>query len=47
MVFVSDDREQLRTTFDSAASLYHQARPEYPAGLFDELVRLEIGRAHV
>jgi SAM-dependent methyltransferase len=40
MVFVSDDREQLRTTFNSAAALYHQARPEYPAELFDELVRL-------
>lgn len=40
MVFVSDDREQLRTTFNSAASLYHQARPEYPAELFDELVWL-------
>jgi SAM-dependent methyltransferase len=34
------DRDQLRTTFDSAAALYHQARPEYPAELFDELVRL-------
>ena len=40
MDFVSDDRDQLRTTFNSAASLYHQARPEYPAELFDELVRL-------
>ena len=40
MDFVSADREQLRTTFNSAASRYHQARPEYPAGLFDELVRL-------
>jgi len=40
MVFVPDDREQLRTTFNSAASLYHQARPEYPAELFGELVRL-------
>jgi SAM-dependent methyltransferase len=40
MVFVPDDREQLRTTFNSAASLYHQARPEYPAELFDELVWL-------
>jgi SAM-dependent methyltransferase len=39
-VFVSEDREQLRTTFNSASSLYHQARPEYPAELFDELVRL-------
>jgi SAM-dependent methyltransferase len=40
MVFVSADREQLRTAFDSAASLYHEARPEYPAELFEELVRL-------
>ena len=40
MDFVSADREQLRTTFNSAASLYHQARPEYPVELFDELVRL-------
>src|SRR5690348_9503758 len=40
MVFVTADREQLRTTFNSAASLYHQARPEYPAALYDELVRL-------
>jgi SAM-dependent methyltransferase len=37
---VADDREQLRVTFDSAARLYHRARPEYPDGLFDELVRL-------
>jgi SAM-dependent methyltransferase len=34
------DREQLRTTFDSAAALYQQARPEYPAELYDELIRL-------
>jgi SAM-dependent methyltransferase len=40
MVFVSDDRERLRTTFNSAASLYQQARPEYPAELYDELVRM-------
>jgi SAM-dependent methyltransferase len=40
MVFVTADREQLRTTFNSAASLYHQGRPEYPAELFDELMRL-------
>ena len=40
MVFVSDDRERLRTTFNSAARRYHQARPEYPAGLYDELARL-------
>jgi SAM-dependent methyltransferase len=40
MDFVSDDRDQLRTTFNSAAALYHQARPEYPAELFGELARL-------
>src|SRR6059058_3185216 len=40
MVFVASDRERLKTTFNSAARLYHQARPEYPDGLFDELVRL-------
>jgi SAM-dependent methyltransferase len=34
------DREQLRTTFDSAARLYHQARPDYPDSLFDELASL-------
>jgi SAM-dependent methyltransferase len=40
MACVPGDREQLRTTFDSAARLYHQARPDYPAELFDELARL-------
>src|SRR5579871_6690914 len=40
MVLVSDDREQLRTTFNSASALYHRARPEYPDELFGELVRL-------
>jgi SAM-dependent methyltransferase len=35
---VADEREQLRTTFDSAADLYQQARPEYPEALFDALV---------
>jgi SAM-dependent methyltransferase len=34
------DREQLRTTFDSAARLYHEARPDYPDGLYDELIAL-------
>ncbi len=37
---VPGDREQLRATFDSAAQLYHQARPDYPDELFDELVRV-------
>src|SRR5580704_15425740 len=34
------DRELLRATFDAAADRYQQARPDYPADLFDELVRL-------
>jgi SAM-dependent methyltransferase len=33
-------RRQLGASFDSAARLYQQARPEYPGELFDELVRL-------
>lgn len=37
---MTQDRERLRTTFDSAARLYHQARPDYPERLYDELVRL-------
>jgi len=40
MARVPDDREQLRTTFDSAAQLYDQARPDYPDELLDELVRM-------
>jgi SAM-dependent methyltransferase len=31
---------QLGRTFDAAADLYDSARPEYPAELFDDLVRL-------
>jgi SAM-dependent methyltransferase len=34
------DRELLRATFDAAADRYQRARPDYPADLFDELVRL-------
>lgn len=34
------DRERLRATFNSAAQRYHQARPDYPAALFAELIRL-------
>jgi SAM-dependent methyltransferase len=34
---VSTERERLRTTFDSAASRYRDARPDYPAELYDDL----------
>jgi SAM-dependent methyltransferase len=37
---VSDDRERLRTTFESAAQLYQQVRPDYPEALYDTLVQL-------
>ena len=32
------DRERLRVTFDSAAALYQEARPEYPEALYQALV---------
>ena len=31
-------RERRRVTFDNIADSYHQARPDYPAELYDELV---------
>jgi SAM-dependent methyltransferase len=34
------DRESLRQRFDEAAELYDQARPGYPAQLFNDLVQL-------
>jgi len=34
------DPAGLRSTFDSAADRYDRARPEYPAALFDDLVRI-------
>jgi SAM-dependent methyltransferase len=37
---VSERREPLRSTFDSAADLYDAARPAYPEALFDDLVKL-------
>jgi SAM-dependent methyltransferase len=40
MALMTDDRQRLRVTFDAAAQLYQQARPEYPSELYDELVRL-------
>lgn len=36
----TSDRERLRTTFDSAARIYHEARPDYPDTLYDELITL-------
>ncbi len=35
---VADNRHRLRSTFDTAAHLYQQARPEYPGRLYDMLV---------
>jgi SAM-dependent methyltransferase len=31
---------ELRDTFNTAAALYHRARPEYPDALFDDLIAL-------
>jgi SAM-dependent methyltransferase len=36
----AQERERLRTTFDSSADIYDEARPGYPDALFDDLVRL-------
>lgn len=33
------DRERLRETFNRAAGRYQRARPDYPAELFDDLIR--------
>jgi SAM-dependent methyltransferase len=45
MAVMTDDRRHLRATFDSAASLYQQARPEYPTELYDELAHRAALRA--
>jgi len=37
---VTDDRRRLGTTFDRAAHLYQDARPDYPELLFDRLFEL-------
>ena len=37
---MSETRDPLQRTFDSAADLYEAARPSYPTALFDELVAL-------
>ncbi|MDQ3615487.1 MAG: methyltransferase domain-containing protein [Actinomycetota bacterium] len=35
-----DDRERLRDTFDTAASRYDRARPDYPDQLIEELITI-------
>ena len=40
MLLMTDELRRLRATFDSAAYLYQQARPEYPPALYDELAHL-------
>jgi len=37
---VSESRELLRRTFETAAGLYDAARPDYPPKLFDDLIEL-------
>ncbi len=37
---MAEDREQLRQTFEAAAELYQQARPDYPQAVFDDLIEL-------
>jgi SAM-dependent methyltransferase len=37
---LQNDYKRLRTSFEQAASLYQQARPEYPEALFDEFIRV-------
>jgi SAM-dependent methyltransferase len=34
------DRDRLKVTFDTVADRYHQARPSYPAEIYDALVSL-------
>jgi SAM-dependent methyltransferase len=36
----ASEREQLRQTFDAAAADYQEARPEYPAALYETLITL-------
>lgn len=40
MTSTGRERERLRATFDSAARLYHEARPDYPEALYEELIAL-------
>jgi SAM-dependent methyltransferase len=40
MIRMAGDRNSLRATFESRAGVYHDARPDYPPALFDQLIRL-------
>ncbi|MEH1820527.1 MAG: methyltransferase domain-containing protein [Nostoc sp.] len=37
---MTDERSQLRTTFNQVALLYDRVRPGYPKALFDDVVSL-------
>jgi len=37
---MAGDRDLYKVTFNSVAQRYHQARPDYPAALYDQLVEL-------
>ena len=37
---MADDHPDLRASFDSAADLYQQARPDYPDELYETLLRV-------
>src|SRR5436189_21759 len=37
---MSEERKNLRTTFDEVALLYDQARPGYPEALFEDVIAL-------
>jgi SAM-dependent methyltransferase len=37
---MAEERDRLRMTFDEAASLYDEVRPDYPEDLFDDIVSL-------
>ena len=40
MTTADDNRERLRQTFNQAAGSYHQARPDYPSELLDDLITI-------
>jgi SAM-dependent methyltransferase len=37
---MAGDRDRYKVTFNSVAQRYHQARPDYPAALYDQLAEL-------